>query len=331
MTSYKMFLDKAQAVLKKNNYSQKTENIYMDWIYRYLMFNNFKNANEFSENDVKLFLRFLANEKKVSSASQNQALNAIIFLYRDVLLKSADHLHLKFVTREKRDPVILSKNEIVDVLHQLKGEQLLMTSLLYGCGMRISECIQLRLMDINLDDHKIIIRSEKGNNAREALFPDSLRSAIELQIRKVKVKLEENIILVQFAGATVPDCVARESPGAPFSQEWQYLFPSSSLLLEKQTGALKQHHRHVTYLQKAVKSAMQKSGVIKDAGCHTLRHSFVMHLLEKGHDIKAIQMLLGYRDSHAMKIYTELKNNMLHLKLESPIDDLLNQSPEPPC
>jgi integron integrase len=237
------------------------------------------------------FLTHLAVERKVSASTQNQALNAIIFLYRRVLGIPLDVFDFEHARIGKRLPVVFSRDEIKKVFSNLHGEFQLMASILYGSGLRLTECLKLRVKDIDFDLNEIIVHAGKGDNDRRTILPGLLIPHLKRQIEKARLRLEENMLVKGFAGASLPEALERKYPYAPKELAWQYIFPSRKPAIDPRSGMLKQHYRHESFLQKAVKNAVRQSQITKNASCHTFRHSFATHLLEDGYDIRTVQEL----------------------------------------
>jgi integron integrase len=269
--------------------------------------------------EIGEFLCYLAVERKVSASTQNQALNALVFLYKRVLKRSLEDFDFKRAKIGKRIPVVFSRREVQLVLSNLYGENHLMASLLYGSGIRLSECLNLRVKDVDFDLGEMIVRGGKGNNDRRTILPEKLKPHLRRQIEKVKIRLEENLLAGGFSGASVPEALERKYPGAAMDPGWQYIFPSRKPAIDPRSGLLKQHSRHESFLQKAVKRALRMSGITKNASCHTFRHSFATHLLEDGYDIRTVQELLGHTDVRSTMIYTHVLNRN-KFNVQSPLD-----------
>lgn len=275
--------------------------------------------------EIAGFLTYLAAERKVSASTQNQALNALVFLYKKVLDIPLRDFDFERARIGKRLPVVLSREEANKVLSILHGEYRLMASLLYGSGLRLTECLNLRVKDIDFAMNEIVVRGGKGDNDRRTILPSGLIPHLRRQIEKARLRLEENILEDGFAGASMPEALERKIPGASKELAWQYIFPSRKPALDFRSGLLKQHYRHESYLQKAVKNAIRTSGIPKNASCHTFRHSFATHLLEDGYDIRTVQELLGHRDVRTTMIYTHVLNRN-KFNVRSPLDGLKKRS-----
>jgi integron integrase len=247
----------------------------------------------------------------------------LVFLYKKVLKVPIDDIPFKNARVGKRLPVILSRQEVQRVLSNLQGEYFLMASILYGGGLRLNECLNLRVKDVDFHLKEIVIRSSKGDNDRRTLLPTGLVPALHRQVEKGKIRLEENMTLIGFSGASMPLALERKYPNAPMELGWQYLFPSRKPAIDPRSGRLKQHFRHPSYLQKAVKRAILTSGIHKQASCHTFRHAFATHLLENGYDIRIIQELLGHKDVRTTMIYTHVLNRNA-FNIHSPLDRILS-------
>ncbi len=313
------FLDHVREVIRTNQFSYSTEKTYVNWIYRYIVFHDRRHPGEMGEKEIADFLTNLAVERKVSASTQNQALNALVFLYRKVLKIPLDNFDFKHARIGKRLPVVLSRDETHRVISNLQGEFHLLASILYGSGLRLSECLNLRIKDVDFGLNEIIVRGGKGNNDRRTILPGPLIPQLNIQIEKVRIRLKENMLLPGFKGASMPEALERKYPNAPKDVAWQYIFPARKPALDPRTGKLKQHYRHESYLQKAVKNAVRKAGIIKNASCHTFRHSFATHLLEDGYDIRTVQELLGHNDVRSTMKYTHVLNRN-KFNVRSPLD-----------
>lgn len=314
-----VFLDRVREVIRVNQFSYSTEKSYVGWIYRYIVFHGKRHPLEMGNKEVEAFLTHLAVERKVSASTQNQALNALVFLYKKVLKSPLGDMAFKNSRAGKRIPVVFSRGEVNQVLSNLHGEYHLMASLLYGGGMRLSECLNLRIKDVDFELNELVVRGGKWDRDRRTILPGLLEPQLRIQMEKVRIRFEENLLLPGFRGASMPEALERKYPGAPKELMWQYVFPSRKPALDPRTGTLRQHYRHESYLQKAVKSAIGKSQVTKNASCHTFRHSFATHLLEDGYDIRTVQELMGHKNVNTTMIYTHVLNRNKY-NVRSPLD-----------
>ena len=301
-------LDRVHEAIRARHYSPRTEKAYVGWIRRFILFHGRRHPAAMGNEEITQYLTHLAVEGKVSPSTQTQALSAILFLYRYVLVQ--DIQKLENVVRAKpakRLPVVLSRTEVSAVLGELHGPQWMMGVLLYGAGIRVLECLQLRIKDLDVDQQRIFIRSGKGGKDRYALFPDQLREPMKEHILSVRALHERD--LRQGAGwVELPTAIGRKYPRAGSSWPWQWVFPATRRYKDSKTGEGRRHHYHESALQRIVKLAILRAGVTKTASCHTLRHSFATHLLEDGHDIRTIQELLGHKDVSTTMIYTHVLN-----------------------
>ena len=314
-----VFLDRVREVIRVNQFSYSTEKSYVAWIYRYIVFHGKRHPLEMGNKEVEAFLTHLAVERKVSASTQNQALNALVFLYKKVLKSPLGDMAFKSCRAGKRIPVVFSRGEVNQVLSSMHGEYQLMASLLYGGGMRLSECLNFRIKDVDFELNELVIRGGKWDTDRRTILPGLLEPQLRIQMGKVRIRLEENLLLPGFRGASMPEALERKYPGASKELMWQYVFPSRKAALDPRTGTLRQHYRHESYLQKAVKSAISKSQVTKNASCHTFRHSFATHLLEDGYDIRTVQELMGHKNVNTTMIYTHVLNRNKY-NVRSPLD-----------
>ena len=313
------FLDHVREVIRTNHFSYSTEKTYVSWIYRFITFHDKRHPNEMGGKEIADFLTNLAVERKDSASTQNQALNALVFLYKKVLKIPLDNFDFKNARIEKRLPVVLSRDETHKVISNLQGEFYLMASILYGGGLRLSECLNLRVTDIDFGLNEIIVRGGKGDNDRRTMLPSLIVPQLNRQVEKARLRLEENMLLTGFRGASMPEALERKYPNAPKELAWQYIFPARKPAIDPRSGRLKQHYRHESFLQKAVNNAIRKSQITKNASCHTFRHSFATHLLEDGYDIRTVQELLGHKDVRTTMIYTHVLNRNKY-NIQSPLD-----------
>ncbi|WP_372947692.1 integron integrase [Mariniphaga sp.] len=312
-------MNRVENVIRHKQYSNKTETAYTDWIYRFITFTGRKNPNNLGEQEIKNFLRFLAVEKGVSESTQNQALNAIVFFYKYILQISIKSSELMNIHSGKKLPLVLERDKIQKILDQLNGEKRLMVSLLYGSGLRLMECLNLRIRDIDFKLNKLIIRDEKENTERKTILPNILKPALKRQVEKAKIKFEENNTLKEFSGAPVSESNKKKYPKACKNCDWQFIFPSVKLRENPFTKKLVQYHKHASYLQKAIKTAVKKSKINRNVSCNTFRHSFAAHLLEDGYDVHAVQELLGHKDVRTTMKYNQILNKN-RLNVHSPLD-----------
>ena len=319
-------LRSVRAAIRTRHYSSRTEEAYIGWIKRFIVFHGKRHPARMGEAEVREFLNDLAVSRRVSASTQNQALCALLFLYRDVLAR--DVRWICGVVRPKtpkRLPIVLSCDEVRALLAAMAGTNWLMASLLYGSGIRLFECLGLRVKDVDLEREQIIVRGGKGGRDRVTILPESLREALDKQLRSVKELHKRDG--ADGVPVTLPDAFARKSSGAGFDWRWAYLFPATTIAVDRRTGERKRHHVHESVLQRAVKEAVRRAGIGKRATCHTLRHSFATHLLEAGYDIRTIQKLLGHRDVRTTMIYTHVAKKGV-LGVRSPADMLLKEDCE---
>lgn len=297
-----------QERLTLRHYSARTADAYVGWIRRYILFHGKRHPRELGAADVGAFLSDLAVRKEVSASTQNQALAALLFLYGQVLHSPLAEIgNMVHAKRPARLPVVMTREEVARVLGALHGTTRLMASLLYGSGLRLLECAQLRVKDVDFAVGQILIRRAKGLRDRATLFPESLRSDLRAHLAKVKGHHERD----KASGGgyvALPESLARKYPKAPLEWSWQWVFPATRQYVDAATGERRRHHLHETVLQRAVHQAVRAVGITKPVSCHTFRHSFATHLLEDGYDIRTIQNLLGHRDVRTTMIYTHVAN-----------------------
>ena len=301
-------LDVARDRLRLRHYSIRTERAYLGWIERFMLAFRDSHPRDMGAVEVEQFLTVLATHGQVSASTQSQALSALLFLYREVL--GVDLPWLENVTRAKvprRLPVVLDRAEVKAVLNRLDGRDWLMASLLYGTGMRLMECVRLRIKDIDFARHEIVIRNGKGAKDRVTMLP---RTVTESLLRQVERARFEHMLDLQagFGEVYLPTALSRKYPNAARELGWQYVFPAPSRAVDPRSGRVHRHHVDEQVLQRAVKSAVSAAGIVKLASCHTLRHSFATHLLEAGYDIRTVQELLGHSDVATTQIYTHVLN-----------------------
>lgn len=312
-------MDQVRMAIRRGHYSPRTEEAYCKWIVRYIRFHGTRHPRELGHDQLIQFLDHLAVERRVAASTQNQALNSIVFLYRKVLEMDIEGQR-DFVRarRPRRLPNVLSAGEVRQVLEKLRAPYLLMAELLYGSGLRLAECLSIRIKDIDLDNRQIVIRDGKGGVDRVALLPDSVRVGLERQILAVE-RLHGRELARGEGRVNLPGAFAVKAPRADRSLAWQFIFPASRTCKDPHTGLQVRFHLHESALQKAVKAAASEAGVRRRVTCHTLRHSFATHLLQAGTDIRTVQTLLGHKDVRTTMIYTHVAR-MSPLGVISPLD-----------
>ena len=301
-------LDQVRRAVRTRHYSLRTEESYVGWVRRFIIFHGNRPPAEMGSGEVNTFLSHLAVSGKVAAATQNQALAALLFLYRDVLHLEVDWLEgLVRAKKPKRLPVVMSKAEVKAVLDQMPPDKRLMGSLLYGCGLRLMECLRLRVKDLDFARREIMVRDGKGGKDRVTMLPQSLAPALADHLRRHKAWFER--VSAEGRGRTsLPEALERKYPRAPYEWKWQFLFPAPRYSKDPRTGILRRHHLNEGVLQRAVHGAVVAAGITKPVSCHTFRHSFATHLLEAGYDIRTVQELLGHRDVSTTMVYTHVLN-----------------------
>ncbi|MEQ8035048.1 integron integrase [Xanthomonas sp. WHRI 6106] len=297
-------LDQVRDRLRVRRYSLRTEQAYISWIRRFILASGKRHPAQMGQAEVEAFLTRLATDGRVSAGTQNQALAALLFLYREMLRIELPWMeNLVHAKRPRRIPVVLLREEVARLLAVLEGRCWLMASLLYGSGMRLMECLRLRIKDVDAARGEIVVRNGKGGKDRRVPLPHSLREALQRQ--RERALLVHAADLAACAGRVfLPHALVRKYPNADVEPGWQYLFPSVRRLRDPRSGRPGRHYVSEEILQRLVQSARQQSGIVKPATCHTLRHSFATHLLEAGHDIRTVQELLGHKDVSTTQIYT---------------------------
>jgi integron integrase len=313
-------LDLVRDRIRVKHYSIRTETSYVQWIKRFILFHNKRHPREMGAAEVEAFLTHLAVAGDVSASTQNQALSALLFLYREVL--GVDLPWLDNVTRAKRSqrlPVVLTREEVRAILAEMDGVYGLLARLLYGTGMRLMEVMRLRVKDVEFARGEIVVRDGKGAKDRVTMLPQSVKADLLAHLAQRRALFEQDLAAGK-AGVYLPDALAVKYPNAPLEWPWQYVFVSGSFSTDPRSGVVRRHHLDEKLLQRAMKRGLAVSGVAKLATPHTLRHSFATHLLERGQDIRTIQALLGHKDVATTMIYTHVMNKG-GLGVLSPLDD----------
>jgi integron integrase len=313
-------LERLQQELRLRHYSPRTEEAYLGWVRRYVRFHNGQHPRDLGPDAISTFLTHLAVEGKVSASTQTQALAALLFLY-DVLGAPVGWLgSLTRAKRPERLPVVLSRGEVAMLLDHLQGTTRLMASLLYGAGLRLQECVELRVKDVDFGSSQLVVRRGKGQKDRITLLPQGLRAALLAHLENVQAQ-HANDLRLGAGSVELPEALVVKYPHAAQEWPWQWVFPATRTYLDEASGQRRRHHLHETVLQRAVRQAALQASVSKAVSCHTLRHSFATHLLENGTDIRTIQKLLGHQDLRTTMIYTHVLNRG-PLGVRSPLDAL---------
>ncbi len=304
--------------IRLKHYSIRTEQAYVNWIKRYIYFHNVRHPAEMGAAEVQAFLTHLAVEGNVAASTQNQALSALLFLYKKVLHQDLGPIDAMRAKKPKRLPSVLTKEEVHSVLGHLSGTHLLTAKLLYGSGLRLMECLRLRVKDLDFAHRQILVRDGKGEKDRVTMLPESLVSPLQDHLRIVKRTHEEDLAK-GYGAVYLPYALERKYPNAEREWLWQYIFPANRLSVDPRSGIVRRHHIHESSLQKAVRAAAQATGIPKRISPHTFRHSFATHLLEAHYDIRTVQELLGHKDVKTTMIYTHVLNRG-GLAVRSPLD-----------
>ena len=314
-------IDQVKEVLRYHHYALRTEQIYCDWIKRFLKFyGDQTHPRDMGAPEVERWLSGLATEQQVAASTQRQALNAIVFLYREVLDIDLDEIAPMRSKRTRRPPTVLTQPEVQGVLQRMQGTHRLMAQLLYGCGLRLMECIRLRIQDVDFGQGRIFVRGGKGGKDRTVVLPEAVRALLADHIERVQA-LHENDLREGFGEVYLPEALARKYPNACREPGWQYVFPAKNRSKDPRSGKIRRHHVLESGLQKAVKTAVSKAGITKRAGCHTMRHSYATHLLENGTNIRTVQELMGHQDVKTTEMYTHVMHKDINA-VQSPLDTL---------
>lgn len=311
-------LAEVRRVCRIRHMSRRTEKTYINWIVRFFRFLHMKHPSKLEDQDIVDFLSYLAEVRRVAPTTQNQALGALLFLYKRVLGMDTTRIEgFKRPKRKRRIPVVLTRSEVDLVLSNMYGLPKMVASLLYGSGLRLSECLNLRIKDIDLEYSQLHLYDTKGANQRMTVLPKKISPELEKHLDHVR-KVFDHDQQDEMVNITLPDGLKRKFPSAPHEWKWMYLFPAKNIIQDKK-GEWYRHHVYQTTIQKAVTMAVRKAGITKRASCHTLRHSFATHLLQNGTDIRTVQELLGHKDVRTTMIYTHVLKISQH-GVSSPLD-----------
>ena len=301
-------LDQVRDAVRRKHYSYRTEQTYLHWIKRYIWFHDRKHPAEMGAAEVTAFLTHLAREREVAAATQNQALSALLFLYGEVLEVKLPWMDgIERAKRPVRVPVVLTVREVKALLARLDGTKWLMAGLLYGSGLRLRECLKLRVKDVDFEYRQITVRDGKGGKDRVTMLPGELVESLRSHLARVK-SLHEHDLAEGYGMVELPFALERKYPHAASQWGWQYVFPSRKRSTDPRSGEIRRHHVYDDVLPRAIGQAAREAGIAKPVGSHTLRHSFATHLLAAGHDIRTVQELLGHSDVSTTMIYTHVLN-----------------------
>ena len=307
--SNKKLLDQIKEKTRTNHLSIRTEQAYISWAKRFILFHNKKHPAKMGEKEIEDFLTHIVVVNNVSASTQNQALNAILFMYKEIFDRKLNKIKgFKRSTKKIKIPTVLSQNEIDEFFTNISGNYKVMAGLMYGSGLRLMECVRLRVKDIDFNYNQIIVKDGKGNKDRITLLPNKYKEALQIQLKKVKA-IHKQDLADGFGKVYLPNALDKKFPNAGKEWSWQYVFPAAYITIDPRTEIKRRHHISESIIQKSVKTAARKStGINKIVSCHTLRHSFATHLLENGYDIRTVQELLGHKDLKTTMIYTHVLN-----------------------
>lgn len=312
-------LDQVRHVIRKKHYSIRTEQAYTGWIKRFILFHGKRHPKDMGEKELSEFISYLAVKKNVAASTQNQALNAIVFLYKQVLNRElGDFGSMQRAKRPKRLPVMLTQDETDRVLTVMSGTNAIMAKLLYGSGLRLMECLRLRVKDIEFDRNQVTVRDGKGHKDRITMLPAQIKPQLTEHLRRIRI-LHAQDLKRGFGEVYLPHALSRKYPNAAKEWHWQYVFPSKKISRDPRSGKWRRHHASEVALQRAVRKAATSAGIPKPVSPHTFRHSFATHLIEAGYDIRTVQELLGHKDVSTTMIYTHVLNKG-GMGVKSPLD-----------
>ena len=314
-------LDEVRSVIRTKHYKYSTEETYVSWIKRFILYHGKRHPSLLGEQEISQFISFLATDRNVAASTQNQALNAIVFLYKHVLkIELGDFSQFIRAKRPENIPVVLTRQEVKKVLANLKGDHLLIANILYGSGLRLKEALRLRVQDIDFDQQVINVIDGKGGKSRRTMLPEHVKHLLMAHLERVKI-IHEQDLGSGLGEVYIPFAFSRKSPNAAKDIRWQYVFPSSTISKDPRSNRMGRHHLNESVPRKAVKNASRKAGIMKRVSPHVLRHSFATHLIEGGYDIRTVQELLGHKDISTTMIYTHVLQDS-NVGVKSPLDSL---------
>lgn len=314
----KKLLDQMRDALRTQHYAIRTEQAYVEWAKRYILFHHKRHPKDLGTVAIEAFLTYLAVERQVAASTQNQALSALLFLYKDVLHQEIGSVDAVRARKPKRLPTVLTKPEALRVLQAMAGLHQLMAKLLYGSGIRALECVRLRVKDLDFAQHQLLVREGKGEKDRITMLPDTVVAPLQEHLARVH-QIHQKDLAEGYGAVYLPYALERKYPNVNREWAWQYVFPAKSRSVDPRTGVTRRHHLDESSLQKAVHAAARLAGIDKSVSCHTFRHSFATHLLEAGYDIRTVQELLGHQDVKTTMIYTHVLNRGAKA-VRSPLD-----------
>jgi integron integrase len=319
----KKLLDQVRDAIRLKHYSYRTEQTYIQWIRRYILFHNKRHPKDMGVPEIEAFLTYVAKQENVAASTQNQAFSSLLFLYRHVLdIQLEDRINALRARNSRYLPTVLTVAEVQAVIKKMSGVHYLLAVLLYGSGLRLQEALQLRVKDLDLAQRQIVVRNAKGGDSRVTVLPESAVSLLQKHLTEVK-KLHLFDLNQGYGATQLPFALAKKYENASREWIWQYVFPSLNLSKDPRTGQVLRYHLHSSGLQKAVKQAVRCTNIHKRVSCHTFRHSFATHLLQNGYDIRTIQELLGHKDVKTTMIYTHVLNRGSR-GVVSPIDNVVS-------
>ncbi len=314
-------LEQLREEIRVRHYSYRTEQSYVQWVKRFIIFHNKRHPLEMGEPEINQYLSHLALNRNVSASTQNQALCALVFLYRQVLkIELGEFGGIARAKRPKRLPVVFTRSEVGRILNEMTGTYKLMAMLLYGAGLRLTECLNLRIKDIDFENRTITVRGGKGEKDRITILPDSVLELLERHIETV-IRIHQQDIENGYDSVYLPYALEKKYPNAGKQIGWHFLFPAPDVSTDPRTGIIRRHHIHESVLQRAVKVAISQAGLHKPGSCHTFRHSFATHLLEDGANIRTVQELLGHTSLETTMIYMHVMSKK-KIGIKSPADTL---------